>query len=260
MLSPLKIYSRLKLRFKLLFFLIFYSLFFYFLRNSDYYDYRLLKANIDSIPWLYAAISQIFGIISAFIIQKEWQQWDELVDAVKGENNALYEMWLWSSNFQTDYPIRPLIKQYLSIVIREGWAKTEDGEVSQELDKVIKSLHEGMAAIARSHPAMSSAVFNLLSNLGTYREKRIRFGSSHMPKILLSTFRFATCLMIFLCPLIAIKEYELHFLFSVSISVLAYTIYIVTRDMDQPLKPGGWHLTTADYQKLLDKLEAASGQ
>jgi hypothetical protein len=252
----LQTFSRLKLRFKLLFFIVFYSLFFYYLRNSDYYDYRLLKANIDSIPWLYAAISSIFGIVSAFIIQKEWQQWDELVDAVKGENNALYELWLWSGQFQTDYHVRPLIKQYLHIVIDEGWEKTESGEVSPELDQVIKSLHVGLAEVARLHPAMSSAVFNLLRDLGVYREKRIRFGSSQMPKILLRTFRLATGMMIFLCPLIAIKDYELHFLFSASISLLAYTIYIVARDMDQPLKPGGWHLTTADYRKLLDKLEA----
>lgn len=251
----LKTYSRLKIRFKLLFFIIFYSAFFYLLRNSDYYNYRLLIANIDSIPWLYAAISQIFGIISAFIIQKEWQQWDGLVDAVKGENNALYEMWLWSGQFETEYPIRDLVKQYLHIVINEGWDKTESGEVSPELDKVIKSLHEGMAEIARLHPAMSSAVFNLISDLGTYREKRIRFGSNHIPQILLRTLRLATYMMIFLCPLIIIKNYELHFLFSFSISILAYTIFIVVRDMDQPLKPGGWHLTTADYRKLLAKLE-----
>lgn len=250
-----KTYGRFKLRFKVSLFIIFYSIFFYILRNNDYYNYRLLKASIDSIPWLYAAISQIFGIISAFIIQKEWQQWDDLVDAVKGENSALYEMWLWSDQFKTDYPIRDLIKQYLHIIINEGWGKTENGEVSPELDKVIKSLHEGMAEIARLHPAMSPAVFSLVSDLGVYREKRIRFGSSHMPQILLHTFRLATCLMIFLCPLIVIKDYDLHFLFSASISVLVYTIYVVARDMDQPLKPGGWHLTTADYQKLLSKLE-----
>jgi len=252
---PFKIYNGLRLRFKVLFFVVFYSVFFYLLRNNDYYSYRLLKADIDSIPWLYAAISQIFGIISAFIIQKEWQQWDGLVDAVKGENNALYEMWLWSGQFQIDYPIRDLIKQYLNIVITEGWGKTEKGEVSPELDKVIKSLHEGMAEIARLHPAMSSAVVSLISDLGACREKRIRYGSSHMPLILLQTFRLATALMIFLCPLIVIKAYELHFLFSASISILSYTIYVVVRDLDQPLKPGGWHLTTIDYKKLLDKLE-----
>jgi hypothetical protein len=249
-------HTRLKLRFKVIFFIIFYSLFFYYLRNSEQYDFRLLKANIDSIPWLYATIGQIFGIISAFIIQKEWQQWNDLVDSVKGENSALYEMWLWSGKLQTSIPIRPLIKKYLSIIIDEGWKKTENGEVSEELDGVIKSMHDGIAEIARTYPDMSSAVFTLLSNLGTYREKRIRYGSSHMPRILLSTFRLATALIIFLCPLIAVKDYALHFLFSASISVLAYTIYVVARDMDQPLKAGGWHLTTVDYRKLLDKLNA----
>jgi len=247
-------HNRLKLRFKVIFFIAAYSILFYFFRNSDYYNYRLLKANIDSIPWLYSTIGLIFGIISAFIIQKEWQQWNDLVDSVKGENNALYELWLWSGQYP-ESQIRPLIKKYLSIIINEGWKRTESGEVSEELDEVIKSIHEGILEIIKRHPDMSSVLFTLLSNISSYRERRIRFGSSHMPRILLSTFKLATSLMIVLCPLIAVKDYELHFLFSASIAVLSYTIYVVARDMDQPLKPGGWHLTTIDYRKLLTKLE-----
>lgn len=75
-----------------------------------------------------------------------------------------------------------------------------------------------------------------------------------MPKILLYTLRFATFLMIVLCPLIVVRVFELHFIFSASIALLSYTIYIVICDMNQPLKPGGWHLTTADYSNLLSKI------
>lgn len=248
--------TRFRLRFKIIFFMVFYTAMFYYFRNSDYYNYRHLISSIDAVPWLYSTIGLIFSIISAFIIQKEWQQWNDLVDAVKSENNALYGLWIWSGQLGEQQKIEPLIKHYLQIIIQEGWEKTESGEVSQELDEVIKLLHGVVGEMLRKYPSMSTVMSTTMSDIGTSRERRIRFGSNHMPRVLLSTFRLATALMIFLSPLIAIKTYELHYLFTASIALLSYTVYIVALDLDQPLKPGGWHLTTADYSKLLAKLGA----
>jgi len=245
-----------KIRFKIPAFLIIYTVAFYFYRNSNYYNYRLLISNIGSIPWLYSTIGLIFGMVAAFIIQKEWQNWSDLIDAIKGENSALHELWLWSERLEPEIQneLKSLIKEYLKEIIKEGWKKTEEGEISDELDVIIKKMHGAMADLNQSQPILSSIAFPLLSNIMNYREKRIRFGSGHMPNILLYTLRFATFLMIGLCPLIAVKDFELHYVFSISIAFLSYLIYLVAYDMDHPLRPGGWHLTTSDYKKLLSKL------
>ncbi|NTU98863.1 DUF4239 domain-containing protein [Candidatus Falkowbacteria bacterium] len=248
--------QRFRLRFKIIIFLVAYSITFYGYRTSSYYNYRSLISNIDSIPWLYSTIGLIFGMLSTFIIQKEWQQWNDLVDSAKGENSALYEMWLWSKQLKREKTIEPLIKKYLQTIIAEGWQKTEAGEISHELDLATEAMYTEVSNIIKDHPHLASPSHTLMGNIMSNRERRIRFGSSHMPPILLQTLRFSTALMVFLCPLIAVKTLELHYLFSASIAVLSYTIYIVVLDMNQPLKPGGWHLTTSDYQKLLYKLEA----
>ena len=248
---------RLKLRFKVVGFLVIYSAAFYWFRTSDFYNYRMLVANLDSIPWLYSTIGLIFGVISAFIIQKEWDQISELTDAIKGENSALYELWLWSDRLPKDFQkkIRQQIKEYLQTIIGEGWQKTEDGEISKELDRTIREMHDVVADLNEQQPIQSSIAFSLLNNIMNYREKRIRFGSDHMPKILLYTLRLATFLMIALCPLIAVKDIYLDATFTMSISFLCYCIYLVAADMNHPLRPGGWHLTTGDYRKLLAKLK-----
>jgi hypothetical protein len=243
------------IRSKIIAFILLYSFAFYLYRTSDYYNsYRLLISNADTIP--YSTIGLIFGILAAFIIQKEWEKWGSLVDAVKGENSALYEMWLWSERLlpQKKQEVRQLIKEYLAIIISEGWEKTEKGETSDELDAVIKKMHNNASDLNKSQPISSSFFFALVGNIMNFREKRILYGSSHMPEILLWTFRFTTFLMISLCPFIAVKTIELHYIFSISIALLSYILYLVAYDMDNPLKPGGWHLTTSDYKKLLDKL------
>lgn len=253
----LKLKFHLKLRFKVLGFFIFYALAFYWFRTSDFFNYRMLVANLDSIPWLYSTIGLIFGVISAFIIQKEWDQISELTDAIKGENNALYELWLWSQRLPAEFrkKIQVLIKDYLETIIGEGWQRTENGEISKELDKIIRDMHAVVADLNEQQPLSSSIAFSLLNNIMGYREKRMRFGSDHMPKILLYTLRLATLLMITLCPLIAVKDIYLDFIFTMSISFLSFCVYLVAVDMNHPLRPGGWHITTGDYKKLLAKLK-----
>jgi len=215
---------------------------------------------MGSIPWLYSTIGLIFGIISAFIIQKEWQRWNDLVDSVKGEVGALSELWLWSErlNEKERDDIRNSIKDYLKVVIKKGWEKTRKGEISNELEEAIIKMNAAVSEIDRVNPLLSTVAFSLFSNITSYREKRLRFGSSEMPKVLLNTFRFSTFLMIALCPLIAVKDHALHLLFANSIAMLSFTIYTVAVDMDNPLKPGGWHLTNSDYVNLLNKLESKS--
>ena len=37
---------------------------------------------------------------------------------------------------------------------------------------------------------------------------------------------------------------------------MAYIIYIIVDDLDNPLLIGNWHLTTDDYDSLLKQIEA----
>jgi hypothetical protein len=43
-----------------------------------------------------------------------------------------------------------------------------------------------------------------------------------------------------------------------SIALLAYVVYLVVDDLDNPLRPGLWQITPHDYQELLHRLEPTS--
>ncbi len=246
----------MKLIKKLIPFVIVFGATFYFVRTSSLYDARLLLANIDGIPYLYAVVGTIFGILAAFAIQKEWDEWNSLTDAVRGEVDGLEKLYLWSNNFPEKIKnnIHANIKKYLELIIKEGWQYSEKGEKSQEVEDVITALNDSIYYIFDEAPQLMSTSFALLSIVLNNRSARLQHSAEHMPPLLLNTLQFAAFLLIALSMFIAIKDIELAFLFTASIASLAYAIFLVLLDLDNPLKPGDWHLTTKDYKALLEKI------
>jgi hypothetical protein len=241
---------------KLIPFLIVFGTIFYFIRTSTLYDTRLLLANSDETPYLYAVVGTIFGVLAAFAIQKEWDEWNALTDAVRGEVDGLEKLYLWSSNFpeKIKNEIHINIKRYLSLIIREGWQYSEKGERSQEIEDVITDLNNSIYKIFDEAPQLMPTSFALLSIILNNRSARLQHSAEHMPPLLRNTLRFAAFLLIGLSMFIAIKDIYLAFLFTASIASLAYAIFLVLLDLDNPLKPGDWHITTKDYKALLEKI------
>jgi hypothetical protein len=241
---------------KLIPFLIIFGTIFYFIRTSSLYDTRLLLSSIDETPYLYAVVGTIFGVLAGFAIQKEWDEWNALTDAVRGEVDGLEKLYLWSSNFPEKIKnmIHAEIKHYLELIIKEGWQYSEKGEKSQEVEDVIADLNNSIYKIFDEAPQLMPTSFALLSIILNHRSARLQHSAEHMPPLLLNTLQFAAFLLIALSMFIAIKDIYLAFVFTASIASLAYAIFLVLTDLDNPLKPGDWHITTKDYQALLEKI------
>jgi hypothetical protein len=243
---------------KLIPFLLIFGTIFYFIRTSSIYSTRLLLENIDGVPYLYAVVGTIFGVLAGFAIQKEWEEWNSLTDAVRGEVDGLEKLYLWSNNFpeRIKEKIHNDIKRYLAIIIKEGWKYSEKGEKSKEVEAVITDLNNNIYAIFDEAPQLMPTSFALLSIVLNSRSARLQHSAEHMPPILKNTLRFAAFLLIGLSMFIAIRDILLAFLFTASIASLSYAIFLVLLDLDNPLKPGDWHITTKDYQMLLEKITA----
>lgn len=246
---------------KLIPFLIIFGVIFYFVRTSSLYNERLLISNIDETPYLYAVVGTIFGVLAGFAIQKEWEEWNALTEAVRGEVDGLEKLYLWSSNFpeKIKEKIHADIKRYLELIIQLGWQNTGNRKNivagrSQELEQVIVDLNNSIYRIFDEAPQLMPTSFALLSIVLNNRSARLQHSSEHMPPLLKNTLQFAAFLLIGLSMFIAIKDIWLAFLFTASIASLAYAIFLVLIDLDNPLKPGDWHITTDDYKALLEKI------
>lgn len=237
-------------------FIALFSVAFHLIHLSDSYNTKILIADLGGIPWLYSCIGVLFSIIAAFAIQKEWDNWNSLVMAVKNELASLEELWLWADHFGTGIKekTRTAIVAYLEAVILEGWEKSERGERSERTEEIIISLRNALAGLSGTNPELMPASLAVFSDLLKHHKDRLHYSARHMPENLRYILIFSAGLVVFLSLLIGVKNVWLHYIFTASIATFAYTVYEVIRDLDHPLRPGGWHLTTADYAQLLEKI------
>jgi hypothetical protein len=248
----------MKLSKKMLLFGILFSVAFFLLRTKDPFYGKILMADINDlggITYLYSTVGIIFSILAGFIIQNRWERWNNLVLAVKGEVAALKELWSWSKQCPAPVmaSIHKSIQDYLSVVIQEGWEKPAGEDESGVGEMVLASLRNGVLE-AHLQPHLAASVFSIFADILTYRTKRL-YHMRPMPESLRHMFVFATTLVIGLALFIGVKNFWLDYLFTVSIGLLGYLIYLVVDDLDNPMKPGIWHMTLKDYQQLLRKFQ-----
>lgn len=243
---------------KIIAFLAIYTLAFFLIRQSHYfllYTDKLIE-DLSGVSWLYTVIGSIFGIFAAFTIQKEWELWNQLVDSVKHEVDALHELWLWTQHFPNveGKLFENIIKEYIQNVIEHGWNNLRHGQQYPEEETVLKKLHDLVYHSYKDNTQVYQSTFTLFSNVLRHRNNRIERTQRHMPRIIKATLLYATTLVIGLSMLIWVQSVILDYIFTTSIAILCFIIYLVVDDLDNPLRPGGWHVSTKDYQDLLQTI------
>jgi hypothetical protein len=180
------------------------------------------------------------------------------VDAVGGEVNTLREMWLWSRYLpsETGDIFHNSIKLYLEEMSGDGLQKSEQEITSDRIEESMAKLNAAMFAMFQNQPSIAANGFNFFTKLIEKRTERIRFSSHHVPPSIKRIIFLATALMICLSLFIGVKNIWLDYTYTLSVSMLAYVIFLVIDDLDHPLSPGGWHLTAKSYQKLLERISA----
>ncbi|HVY68224.1 MAG TPA: hypothetical protein VHA30_05005 [Patescibacteria group bacterium] len=239
-------------------FLLVFSAVFYWVHVSGHYNTKVILADLGGLPWLYTSLVTLFSIITGFIIQKEWDNWNSLLDSVKGEVDALRELWLWSRHLPEDYKARfdSAIKKYLEEMASDGLNKSERQERSREIEQAFSTIQGTMFEMSQSDSRLMPTTFSFFIKLIEYRTSRIRYTSHHVPQSLQRTLLFTTFLIIALSLFIGIKDIWLDYTFTLSVALMAFIIYLVVDDLDHPLVRGSWHLTPADYEALLRQISA----
>jgi hypothetical protein len=248
---------RIRLTSRIFLFLSAFSLVFWLIRTADHGKMLLVDLqDLGGIPWLYSAICLIFSILAAFTIQKEWEHWDELVRAIKGELDTIRELWHWSNHplREARRDICSCLENYIVSVLTE-WQTAQQGERDASGERVLDVLRKTIVELPPGTGRTQQ--LNLFEELIRNRNKRIDQSISHIPHILKNTLIFTDILVIVLSLFIGVRNPFVDYLFTISIAVLAYTIYIVIDDLDNPFRPGSWHLTSDEHQLLLNIIRGA---
>ena len=196
----------------------------------------------------------IFSILAGFVIQHEWDQWNDFMEAIKDEVSTLRTLWLWSQHvLDLGMKLREAMRQYLTVTIQDEWHASALGEseaAGQDLAVVQQE-----ASTLFQHSEFRMPTVGIVGELLRHREHRLHSGQRRMPPMLKMTVGFADGLVIVLSLFIGVKHLWLDYLFTLSIALLAYVVYLVIDDLDHPLRPGIWHMTSKPYEHLLVQLQ-----
>ena len=241
---------------KIVIFATLFSIMFFFLHATDATKavVRDDMEDLGGIPWLYSAVCLIFSILAGFVIQHEWDQWNDFMDAIKGEVSMLRSLWFWSQHVRDlGTKLRKAMRQYLMVTIQDEWGASALGE-SEAAGKAFAVVQEEASTLFQ-HSELRMTTVGIIGDLLRHREHRLHSGQRRMPPILKVTVGFADGLVIVLSLFIGVKHLWLDYLFTLSIALLAYVVYLVVDDLDHPLRPGIWHVTAKDYERLLARLQ-----
>ncbi len=246
----------MKFALKIVSFIGFFSLVFYSLHQSDFFNVQIMLADLGGIPWLYASIGTLFSILAGFVIQKEWENWNSLIDAVDSEVHTLREMWLWSRYLPVNVRdvFHDSIRAYLEEMADNGLYKSEQNIISRRIEESFAKMNATLFDMFQTQPKLATNAFSLFTRIIEQRALRMRYSTHHVPPVIKGVIFFATTLMIGLSMFIGVKNIWLDYIFTTSLSMLAFVIYAVINDLDHPLVPGGWHLTPHPYQRLLEEI------
>jgi len=242
---------------RVLIFLIPFSIVFWYIH--DKFEAVLSRASENGLAAFYSADGIIFGLIVAFVIQREWEIWTNLSGSVRTEIDTIREMWKWSTYAEESLcrEAQGHLTEYLKTMISE-WNNSNQRVRSTKVDAEIDGLRGMLVKMSVSMGALGFQLFSAFGNLINARNQRLNFSNEHMPVILKRIVFLADILLILLSLFIGVDNIYLDYIFTAAIALLAFTLLIVVDDLDNPFRPGTWHLTSKDYQDLLQELTSPS--
>lgn len=234
-----------------------FSVLFFIMRYFHIPNIEVLSTNAEGVGWLYSTIGLIFGVTSAFIIQSQWTNWDNLVNAIRAEVNGLRQLLLFSAHVSAEdhrNAVTLSIKNYLEKVIK-NWRYKEKSKGSEEVEEAIEEIQEEMYDLFERKQGLTIVAYNIFSSILVLRDQRLHYGSRKIPRTLNILITFSTILLIVLSLFISVRTLWLDYIFTLGTAILAFLIYLVIDDLNHPRRPGSWHVTEDEYKKLLKEID-----
>ena len=93
----------MKLAVQMLIFGLLFTIIFFTIRYFDIIPMHVLLVETNGIGLLYSTIGLIFGVISGFVIQTQWDNWSKLSISVHGEIKSLRQLLLFGTYISPEF-------------------------------------------------------------------------------------------------------------------------------------------------------------
>jgi hypothetical protein len=236
-----------------LYYFVPFTLVFFYIHTQ--FEKIISQSTINGLTGFYSVDALIFGLVVAFVINREWENWIKLSESVQTEINSIREMWKWSNH--APEPMRTYAQThlagYLYALISE-WEKGDKNVRSLTVDTELEYLRTLFISTWPAVDSLSIQLFGAYNNLIEARNRRLNYSNQHVPILLKRVVTLADIILIILSLFVAVDSIFLDYLFTGAISLMVFSLLLVVYDLDNPFQPGIWQITTKDYEALLHEL------
>ena len=103
---------------------------------------KVLKVHNDVTAAIFKAITTAYTVLLAFVVVISWQNFNETEKHTATEANCLVSLYRNSAAFGQPFvnEIRPLIKEYVDVVINEEWKSLSRGEENIKARDILRNI------------------------------------------------------------------------------------------------------------------------
>jgi hypothetical protein len=258
-----QLYSRIYARaivIKLILFIIVFSVLFLYIRMHNIIPTYKIEEDLRSIPVLFGAGNFIYSIFTGFIVQTQWTKWDRLIEANRGEITMMRQLFIFAHHFPKDemlelrYHIYNYVKTYIAASEIKDYKQLTTR--SRAVDDALIKIDDSMFKILKKYPDRSSMATGYLTRAMEYRERKIQLSNQRLPMGIKLFVYFATFSIIFGSLFMPFNSIGLNYYFTLVIGFLAFGVYLIIEDFDDPYRPGNFVLSVGLYRNLRDEFKA----
>lgn len=257
-----RIYSRLYARaiiIKIILFIIIFSIVFWYIRLENIIPVYKLEEDFRSIPTLFGAGNFIYSIFTAFIVQAQWTKWDRIIDANRGEITMMRQLFILAHHFPKNemYELRYLIYNYMNTYIEASDNKHPKilNTRSKSVDDALIKIDDTMFKLVKKYPNIGPMISGYLTRAMEYRERKIQLSTQRLPRGIKIFVYFATFSVIFGSLFVPFNSIGFNYYFTMVIALLAFGVYLIIEDFDDPYRPGNFVLSAGLHRKLRDEIK-----
>lgn len=211
----------------------------------------------SSLGWLFSVAGVIFGVLSGFVIQMKWSIWDKLVEASNGEIASIRQLHSLIHHLSAEQ--RDEIKGILKLYLKQTIEANGDSAKGISSPKIVTSLHKLEESIYKLYEDeevtnIDSIAYELFRKIMDWREKRTNYSQEHLLPVIRFFILANALLLAVLSLLLPVEHLGLDYIFTLSIALLSYAVYLLIDDLDHPFRPGNWHLTAKGYADSLEEI------
>lgn len=245
---------------KIILFVVVFSTLFWFIRLGNILPEYNLEQDLRSIPTLFAAGNFLYSIFTGFIVQAQWTKWDRLIEANRGEITMLRQLFILAHHFPKPemLELRYRIYNYLNTYITAS--ENENRKVlstrSQKVDDALIKIDDSMFKLVKKYPNEGAIISGYLTRAMEYRERKLQLTGQRLPVGIKVFIYFATFSVIFGSLFVPFNSMVINFYFSMVVALLAFGVYLIIEDFDDPYRPGNFVLSARLYRKLREEIKA----